>query len=474
MTGGRLWLAVLLLVNVPVCAFSQATIRIVNADGLGEGFNDPTPATPVGGNPGTTVGEQRLNVFRFAANIWANTLTSGQVIRVLAFFDPMFCTEDSAELGGAAPLVQLTNPPGGRPNTWYPIALAEKLADFDFGPFLPPAFRFELFSIFNSDLGKPGCLEGGGWYYGLDASSPDGLSNLVTTVLHELGHGLGFVLGPTSGATGARSQGIPSIWETQLFDVTQNKLWIDMTDAERRASAVNTNNLVWTGGASLAAAPNVLGLRPEVAVLPPGSLTGVFEGQAASFGAPVTPTGVTEMLMPAIDTGGISRLDACEPLNAPSTVSVKGRIALIDRGTCDFTVKVKNAQNAGAIGVLIANNLPSGFPPVGGADPTVTIPVLGITQALGEDLREQLRFRGRTVSPVRVTIRRSSSIRAGTTAGLPRMYAPNPFQQASSISHWDTSLDPNQLMEPFDTGDATLSLRPPQDLTFPLLRDIGW
>ncbi len=37
-----------------------ATITIVNLDGAGEGFNDATPATPVGGNPGITVGEQRL------------------------------------------------------------------------------------------------------------------------------------------------------------------------------------------------------------------------------------------------------------------------------------------------------------------------------------------------------------------------------------------------------------------------------
>jgi hypothetical protein len=48
-------------------AFGSATIVINNIDGPGEGFNDPTPAAPVGGNTGTTLGQQRLIAFTFAA-----------------------------------------------------------------------------------------------------------------------------------------------------------------------------------------------------------------------------------------------------------------------------------------------------------------------------------------------------------------------------------------------------------------------
>ena len=51
-------------------AFGTATIVIQNNDAPGVGFNDPTPATPVGNNPGTTVGDQRLRAFEFAASIW--------------------------------------------------------------------------------------------------------------------------------------------------------------------------------------------------------------------------------------------------------------------------------------------------------------------------------------------------------------------------------------------------------------------
>ena len=54
------------------------------------------------------------------------------------------------------------------------------------------------------------------------------------------------------------------------------------------------------------------------------------------------------------------------------------------------------------------------------------------------------------------------------------MFAPNPFQGGSSVSHWDTSAFPNQLMEPAINGDLTHEVTPPADLTFMLLKDIGW
>jgi hypothetical protein len=54
------------------------------------------------------------------------------------------------------------------------------------------------------------------------------------------------------------------------------------------------------------------------------------------------------------------------------------------------------------------------------------------------------------------------------------MYAPNPFQGGSSVSHYDTTMFRNQLMEPAINGDLTQSVIPPQDLTFRLLQDIGW
>jgi hypothetical protein len=78
--------------------------------------------------------------------------------------------------------------------------------------------------------------------------------------------------------------------------------------------------------------------------------------------------------------------DGCETIT-----NVTGKIALIDRGTCGFAVKTANAQKAGAIGVIIANNTPAQAPPgMSGTDATITIPALSITQEDGAALKTQL------------------------------------------------------------------------------------
>src|ERR1051325_2918122 len=82
-------------------AFAQGHIIIVNLNAAGVGFNDPTPAAPVGGNPGTTLGQQRLNAFQRPADIWGATLTSDVTIRIGASFVPLSCTASSAVLGSA-------------------------------------------------------------------------------------------------------------------------------------------------------------------------------------------------------------------------------------------------------------------------------------------------------------------------------------------------------------------------------------
>src|ERR1700693_2346171 len=80
-----------------------ATLTVLNNDGPGEGFNDPTPKAPGGGNPGTTLGAQRLIAFQHAADIWGGLLSSSVTIRVGATFDALSCSASSAVLGSAGP-----------------------------------------------------------------------------------------------------------------------------------------------------------------------------------------------------------------------------------------------------------------------------------------------------------------------------------------------------------------------------------
>src|SRR5438477_11668090 len=76
--------ALVLVAAAGQSARAAATIVIQNNDQPNVGFNDPTAAAPVGNNTGTTVGQQRLNAFQFAANLWGATLNSNVTITIKA------------------------------------------------------------------------------------------------------------------------------------------------------------------------------------------------------------------------------------------------------------------------------------------------------------------------------------------------------------------------------------------------------
>jgi len=307
-------------------AFGTATIVIQNTDQPGVGFNDTTPASPVGGNAGTTVGQQRLIAFQAAANIWGATLVSGPTITISAHWAALTCSSSSGTLGSAGNNGSIWRDlPGGVgvAGTWYGNTLANALTNTDLN-----GATQEINATFNLSVGTPGCLDSPTalhWYYGLDnAHGPTGV-DLVTVAAHEFAHGLGFqtFTSSTTGQQAGSPNGFPSIYDRFLFDNTANKTWAQMTtDAERQASAINTGNLVWNG------------------------------------------------------------------------TQVTGDAAFL---------------SAGKDGM-----------------------------------------------------------------GHPFLFAPNPVRSGSSVSHWDSTATPNQLMEPNISSNLTHNVTTPDDLTFSLLRDIGW
>jgi len=459
-------LALALCAMLPGAALANATITIVNGNAPGVGFNDPTPVSPVGGNPGTTLGQQRLIAFQFAADLWGATLDSAAETQILATFEPLSCTASSAVLGSAGPLSVWSDFPGAEyPFTWYHGALANKL----YGARLDPTYP-EIRARFNSNLGNDGCLTGIGWYLGLDTAAGTQVA-LVTVLLHEFAHGLGFS-SVTNVSTGALFFGQSDTYSRFYFDSSLNLPRDAMTDAQRKASAISCR-VVWTGPTVTANVPAVLQPgTPLLRVTSPASVAGVFPVGTASFGPPLSAPGVSGELVAALDdanASGPTTFDACTTITNPG--SVAGRIALVNRGACAFVVKVKNLQVAGAIGAVIADNA-AGSPPagLGGSDPSITIPSVRITQDAGAALRAALGS-----DTVQATLGVDLSVRAGADPqGRALLYSPNPVQPGSSISHWDPSASPSQLMEPAINSDLTHSVDVPQDLTTSLLRDIGW
>lgn len=451
-------------------AWAAADITIVNGDPPGAGFNDPTPVAPVGGNTGATLGAQRLNAFQAAAAKWGATLDSGVPIRVLATWEALPCNDSAAVLGSAGALEVFSDFPGApQPNAWFGKAETNKLIGFDVDPATP-----DIRARFNVNLGQPGCFAGSPFYLGLDnrhGADPD----LVTVLLHEFAHGLGFQT-YTDDETGEMLAGVPSIWDYFLLDTSIGKVWKDMTDAERVASAVKSGKLVWNGGQVTSAARIVLQAgTPVLTILTPPGVAGVIQIGTASFGPPLNSPGITGEVMPVVDTPPDLGL-ACAPLSLINAKAVRGKIALIDRGVCSFVVKVLNVQDAGAIGAIVVDNVVAAPPPaLGGADARIVIPAVRITLADGKDLKAALAKRTRTHSGLFANLGVNLAVRAGTDAmGRVLMYAPNPNQPGSSVSHYDTSATPNLLMEPAINADLTHEVKPPYDLTYPLLKDIGW
>ena len=452
-------------------ALAAATIIIQNVNAPGIGFNDPTPAEPVGGNLGTTLGTQRLNAFQAAADVWGATLDSNVVITVVASFEPQACTATSATLGSAGATTIFRDFANATfPNAWHSSALANKLTGTDLDP-----TNGDIRARFNSNLGRPGCLEGRPFYLGLDNNHGNAI-DLISVLLHEFGHGLGFQTF-TNGTTGAQRLGSPSVWDFFLFDNTAKKSWVEMTNAERAASAINPRQLAWNGPGVSAALPQLLvGGTPMLTISAPANLAGQFSVGGAGFGPQLSDSGVTAEIAQVVDSPSGVGL-ACTPLSAANAASVKGKIALVDRGgTCAFPAKVKNAQDAGAIGVIVADNVPgTPAPNLAGVDPTVIIPSVRITLADATTLKDALRTRSRTNSGVMATLGVNAAIRIGADAfGRALLFTPNPFQGGSSVSHFDTLAFPNLLMEPNINADLLQKVSAPFDLTFQLLQDTGW
>lgn len=162
-----------------------------------------------------------------------------------------------------------------------------------------------------------------------------------------------------------------------------------MADAQDAASSNN---------ASFSSPPDGLTPRMEMGLIAgvvslevtePSSIAGALPTVSAAFGPSVAGTITGTVVLGTDDTiNGPSATDCCGALTNAS--SVNGKITLIDRGDCNFTVKVKNAQDAGAVAVIMVNNAGDDLVTMSGEDATITIPSVFIGQTNGQRIKDAL------------------------------------------------------------------------------------
>lgn len=449
---------------------NAADVVLLNLDAPGVGLNSTLPAAPVGGNPGTTRGQQATNVYEFAMKMWGSVVESPVQIKVYASFAPLACTSTSGTLGsaGANHIALLTS---GTTSRAYGSALADSLVGYDI--FNDPSDPGDITSRFNGNLGLPGCLDGSGWYFGLDGHTPAGKINFLTVVMHEIAHGLGAqgFVNKTNGALISDGVNFYSDPYTQrAYDNVLNLGFEAMSNSQRALAMKTPGRTVWTGPQVNSTANATLNgnfLETKLRVSAPAAVAGDYAFETASFGTPATAANFNGDWVLATDAleaaAGSTTTDGCSPIT--NGAAIMGKIAMIDRGVCGFVVKVKNAQNAGATGVVILNLSTSAFGPMGGVDASITIPAVQLQYSDVAKMKAN--------APITGGMLNLPPTKAGMdTAGRTRLYSPWVVATGSTFSHFDTVLSPNVLMEPNITD--TLQAQFNVDLTPSLFADIGW
>ena len=187
------------------------------------------------------------------------------------------------------------------------------------------------------------------------------LNNVIHDILYSQGfnEAAGNFQGDNFGKGGAG--GDPVLAEAQDGGGTDNANFATPTDGKKPRMQM----YLWSGS----------GPTHEVVV---NSIS--YGAKGAEFGPAMTTTGVT------------GAMAATTPADGCTTIStvLTGKVALIDRGTCTFTVKVLNAQTAGATAVVIANNQGgTDYFVMGGTDRKIRIPAVMVSQNDGTSLKAQ-------------------------------------------------------------------------------------
>ena len=184
--------------------------------------------------------------FAYAVDIWASNLTSGVPVVV----DATWASLSGGTLGFAGAEAYYRNFSGAPQfNTFYPVALANKLHGSDLSP-----SQVDISCTFNSNFT---------WYFGTDGNTPGGQYDFVSVVLHELGHGLGCIgSANVSGGLGFWGlSGDPIIYDEFMEEVGGTDVTNYTSGSSALEAVLTGNQLYWNGANGMAGNS---GIRPRM------------------------------------------------------------------------------------------------------------------------------------------------------------------------------------------------------------------
>lgn len=121
----------------------------------------------------------------------------------------------------------------------------------------------------------------------------------------------------------------------------------------------------------------------------PSTIDGKYYAVPSGFGPSLEKDPITANVV-LVDDGTTNGSRGCNALT--NGADVNGKIALIDRGSCQFNQKVLNAQNAGAIAVIVINNTNANPIAMTGSGTGITIPQVMISLTSGNTIKNRLNF----------------------------------------------------------------------------------
>ncbi|MFK5878279.1 MAG: T9SS type A sorting domain-containing protein [Flavobacteriaceae bacterium] len=173
------------------------------------------------------------------------------------------------------------------------------------------------------------------------------------------------------------------------IDPNDSNIWYIGTGESYSARVANGNG-VWkstNGGATWShlfggiTGPAAYDQGPILTVNTPPGISGDYNVVLSrGFGAGILTPITADLAL--VDDGTNPSDDACTALINPAAIN--GKIAVMRRGSCNFDDKVKRAQDAGALAVIVVNNLTTNPIAMIGDDQSITIPAVMISMAEGD------------------------------------------------------------------------------------------